>query len=452
MSVCSPNHPNCLVQNPSTGTRFCAGCGRSQTEIAADLIDDATTASTGIDVAVPVIVQPLDIVSEPDSPVTEEFDDLTFADSNSDVLVPDVVATDADLDAVVNAPLAADAAIANVAFLNSSLATAPSVSLEAAARDLEAWARKWSCQADPYVKGLSLAIAQRDDLTMWASLSPREHLPYPTQDKNGGVVDLISRTLNLIRNVLVFVPVAITWFAIGKATEAYGQFTLDRPNTGVNFLQFWQSGGFEGKQYLSGFWQIGDVARFDAMLIALIVLLTLVVGAVTAQRERTIAKFEESADGDRLKLGFVLSHALHGRRSASPESIGESLAEALNDLTQAARDVNDVAARLERATVGLDTLGPKLDVLNQHTDRLVGQSVQSITTSMSALVASVGQLNNAVSTNVSQVFSDATANLEEVSTQFSRIAASMELGAAQLREDLEHISKQVGAGNRGNRT
>jgi len=232
---------------------------------------------------------------------------------------------------------------------------------------------------------------------------------------------------------------------------AYGKFTDDNPDTPLNFLQFWQSGEYDGREYLSTFWQIGDVARFDAFLIGLIVFLTLTVGALGAQSDRAEAKFDEQVESERLALSFVLANALHGRRSASPESIGESLAEALNDLTQAARDVNDVAARLERATVGVDTLGPKLDALNQHTDRLVGQSVQSITASMSALVASVGQLNSAVSSNVTQVFADATANLEEVSAQFSRIAASMEVGAAQLRDDLEHINRQLGTGNRGTR-
>jgi hypothetical protein len=71
---------------------------------------------------------------------------------------------------------------------------------------------------------------------------------------------------------------------------------------------------------------------------------------------------------------------------------------------------------------------------------------------MSALVASVGQLNSSVSGNVTQVFADATANLEEVSAQFSRIAASMEIGAAQLREDLDQINKHFGTGSRSNRS
>jgi hypothetical protein len=475
MSACNPSHPNCLKQNFSADIRFCAGCGRASSEVEAERAADVQLVRTTDDVQEPVLVQLLDVIS--DDEVDEDVNSIRLADSNeSGDELDDAVFADADSEAVDSDLAASDEGVveqlpqdaqdkaddpqgnysATVSLINASAShmgvTTPSVSLQGALSDLESWANKWDCKADPYVVGLTRAISQRDDLTMWASLSPREHLPHPRPAGNSGVLDLIVRILTLVRNVLVFVPVAITWYAIGKATEAYGLFTDENPGVGLNFLQFWQKGGFEGREYLSKFWHIGDVARFDALLIALIVLLTLLVGGMTAQRERSNSKFEDSVDAERARLGFVLANALHGRRSASPESIGESLAEALNDLTQAARDVNDVAARLERATVGVDTLGPKLDVLNQHTDRLVGQSVQSITTSMSALVASVGQLNSSVSGNVTQVFADATANLEEVSAQFSRIAASMEIGAAQLREDLDQINKHFGTGSRSNRS
>lgn len=471
MSTCNPNHPNCLKQNPVSGTRFCAGCGRSAADIATE---SSATSTSPSEVSDPLLVQALDVVSDDGLDSGDGLDNVVFADSNPDVAEPLLLssttddsttspASSNDGDPNVDSVPINDGSSTSISPSASSSGgsislgalvsgpSAPSVSLQAALTQLQGWATKWECQQDPYVLGLTQAISQRDDLTMWASLSPREHLPHPTSKSKLGALNLVGRVITLVRNVLVFVPVAITWYAIGKASEAYGQFTQDNPNTPLNFLQFWQSGEYGGKEYLSTFWHIGDVARFDALLIGLIVVLTLAVGALGAQSDRAEAKFEEEVESERLALSFVLANALHGRRSASPESIGESLAEALNDLTQAARDVNDVAARLERATVGVDTLGPKLDVLNQHTDRLVGQSVQSITASMSALVASVGQLNTAVSSNVTQVFADATANLEEVSAQFSRIAASMEVGAAQLRDDLENINRQLGTGNRGNR-
>lgn len=466
MSNCDPNHPNCLEHKPVSGIRFCAGCGRSAADISIQV--SVSTASTSADGTDPWLVQDLDVVSDNDfqsvnsdeasdtAVELDELDDVVFADASADVGEPVVVVVDDSDDAddsVVTAFAPPSPVSGGTTNFNPPVGTqaSPSVSLQAALTRLQGWATKWGCRQDPYVAGLTQAISQRDDLTMWASLSPRDHLPRPSSASRFGALGLVGRLLTLVRNVLVFIPVAITWYAIGKATEAYGQFTEEFEGTELNFLQFWQAGEYGGKQYLSSFWQIGDVARFDALLIALIVILTLVVGAIGAQSDRSERKFDDEVESERLELSFVLANALHGRRSASPESIGESLAEALNDLTQAARDVNDVASRLERATVGVDTLGPKLDVLNQHTDRLVGQSVQSITTSMSALVSSVSQLNSAVSTNVTQVFAEATANLEEVSAQFSRIAASMEVGAAQLREDLEHINRQLGTGNRGSK-
>jgi hypothetical protein len=479
MSVCNPSHPNCLKQFPSLEVKFCAGCGRSAGDIAREVSAGAPSTASSDDISDMPIVSALDIVSDTAvdevaatvGPAVESdaLDDIVFADVVQDV--EDDAATsgspDSAADAQVGLPSSDDAGATSPFGIPmvapSSAATAspllgsspqkpsPSVSLQDALSELQAWSSKWNCQTDPYVAGLSQAISQRDDLTMWASLSPKEHLPQPQFDAKFKISDVVTRLLTLVRNVMVFVPVAITWYAIGMASEAYGEFTQDNPNTNLNFLQFWQRGEFGGEEYLSSFWHIGEVARFDAILIGIIVVLTLVVGALSARRDQAASRFEQEVGTERLSLGLTLANALHGRKSASPESIGESLAEALNDLTQAARDVNDVAARLERATVGVDTLGPKLDVLNQHTDRLVGQSVQSITTSMSALVASVGQLNSAVSSNVTQVFADATANLEEVSAQFSRIAASMEVGAAQLREDLEAINRQFGSGGRGSR-
>ena len=448
MSTCNPTHPNCLKLVPVSNVRFCAGCGRSAEDVAFE------TANENQD---PVVVSDLDVVAEPDvvasSPsvasvalavdgLNDQDDDVAFADSTDDAISVSVS---------ISNPGAA-ASVSNAPTASPLPAVAPTaISLQTALAQLQEWTARWNCEDDPYVAGLSQAISQRDDLTMWASLSPLECLPRPTLQMGSGSTDLLIKLLTIFRNVLVFVPVAITWFAIGKASEAYGQFTLDNPGTELNFLQFWQAGEVGGEQYLSDFWKIGDVARFDALLIGVIVVLTLLVGAFSAQRERSEARFESSSEADRIRLSLVLANALHGRRSASPESIGESLAEALNDLTQAARDVNDGAARLERATTGVESLSPKLDILNQHTDRLVGQSIQSVTASMSALVSSVGQLNSAVSSNVTQVFTDASANLEEVSAQFARIAASMEIGVAQLRADLEYINRQLGTGSKGTR-
>jgi hypothetical protein len=327
----------------------------------------------------------------------------------------------------------------------------PPVALADAMIALQSWAFKWDTLGDPYVSGLMHAVSRRDDLTMWASLNPLEYLPTPRVKRQARLLHRLVQTLGAARNILVFIPVALTWFAISKATGAYGTFRTDFPELNLNFLQFWQSGAYNEKTYLSEFWRIGDVARLDALLIALIVIATMIIGILGERLSVTTESFEATTGIERMSVGFLLAQALHGRRQASPESIGESLAEALNDLTQAARDVNDVAARLERASAGVESLTPKLEVLNTHTERLVNQTAASISGAVNGLVNSVSGLNAAVSGNVTQVFADASANLEEVSQQFARISASVELGTAQLRADLDELHQQLSKIARGGR-
>lgn len=263
MSLCNPSHPNCLKKSASSGIRFCAGCGRSSDEVALEVSSsEVLTTASSVEA---VLVQELDVVSEDIGDTeslsaesidtdTSQLDDAIFTDSLSDegdvsedddypiqtgaVIGVDVTGMQVDGDSGIGSsndttllmPAALGGGAVSVAPTNLSSTTA-SVSLQSALTELQAWATKWNCRADPYVVGLSNAISQRDDLTMWASLSPREYLPQPVLSTRSGIIETVSRLLTLVRNVLVFIPVAITWFAIGKASEAYGLFTADNPNT-----------------------------------------------------------------------------------------------------------------------------------------------------------------------------------------------------------------------------
>ena len=109
-----------------------------------------------------------------------------------------------------------------------------------AMQTMNEWATKWNVADDPYVAGLNAAVARRDNMTMWASLDPTDMLPTP-EIQSGRLLSRIARVLTVARNVLVFVPVALTWWAIQHATDAFGNWAKGR-NEDVNFLQFWQDG------------------------------------------------------------------------------------------------------------------------------------------------------------------------------------------------------------------
>ena len=331
---------------------------------------------------------------------------------------------------------------------------------------LHDWAEDINELEDPYVKGLTTAVARRDDLSVWASLDPLELLPV-SKSKSWSRLGQISNVISAIRNILVFVPVLLTWLAIGRAINAFGKFTKSyaekNPGTTKNlsFIEFWQDpdGYLEGwwrqngngNTLLTKFWRIGDVAALDAYIILVIIVLTAISGAVTWFAENRESISLEKADRKRVEVGLAIASSLHGKRQANPESISEALAEALNDLTQAARDVNETASRLEQASIGVESLTPRIEILNSHTEQLVAQTATSVSKAVSDLVVSVQNLNSSVGGNVTTLFTEAANTLEEVSKQLARTSNSAEYGIKQLRDDLDAIHKQLQSLTKGGR-
>ena len=123
----------------------------------------------------------------------------------------------------------------------------------------------------------------------------------------------------------------------------------------------------------------------------------------------------------------------------------------MNDLTQAARDVNETASRLEQASIGVESLTPRIEILNSHTEQLVAQTATSVSKAVSDLVVSVQNLNSSVGGNVTTLFTEAANTLEEVSKQLARTSNSAEYGIKQLRDDLDAIHKQLQSLTKGGR-
>jgi hypothetical protein len=343
----------------------------------------------------------------------------------------------------------------------------PALDPDGAIQRLHLWARANDLEEDPYVDGLISAVRRRDDLSMWASLNPLDMLPTPRVSA-GSTARRLADFFAIVRNVLVFVPVLLTWLAIGRAVEAFGKFeklyaeTITEGETkDLNFLLFWHDpdgyrppGGASGlgEGLLAHHWRIGDIAVLDAWIVGVIIVLTLLANVLRTFSERRAAASEGRLMNDRLTVALAVADGMHGKRHATPDSIEESLAESLNDLTQAARDVNEAAARMERASGVVGTMTPHLESLNEQVQRLAEATSSQVSRAMGELVSSVQGLNDSVSGSVTAVFGNAVSSLEEVGNQLSRVAASVEYGVKQLRDDLDALGGQSRQGGRGGRS
>ena len=255
---------------------------------------------------------------------------------------------------------------------------------------LSKWSKKWRVADDPYVLGVLDGLQNGSDLAMWASLEPLDLLPYPKM-RAGARMERFARFITVLRNVAVFIPVALTWWAIHRATDAFGRFSSSHAGTEVNFLQFWQSGG-DGDSYLQPFWRIQHIALLDSLIVAFIVLTTLLGSACHGRARAVNDRQQIVAQAERVAVGLNLSRALQSGKRADPESLTEALAAALSDLGQAARDVHAAAERMEQATVGVDALTPKVGELGAHVERLTDQFAHHLTGSVESLVDAVAAL------------------------------------------------------------
>lgn len=316
---------------------------------------------------------------------------------------------------------------------------------EAAATAAIAWANKWGVPNDPYVRGLATAVSQGESLTMWANTDPSMLLPEPVSHA-GRAWRRIARLLVVLRNVAVFVPVALTWMAIHEATGAFAKYANESTASGedkeLNFLVFWQSGGNDGS-YLSDFWRIGSVALLDAIIISFIVGATLIASSLESRAKAKEEHAASVAERERTELALRIGAALQGNRNADPEAVSEALANGLNSLSAAARDVSEAAARMEAATSGVNALAPRMAELSTHVEVLSERLGRDVSRSVDALVASVSTLGVTMGGDMHTFLTNVLSGLDEVAERLGKTSVTVEFGTKQLRDDLDAVHARL---------
>ena len=217
------------------------------------------------------------------------------------------------------------------------------------ADQVDLWARKYQVSRDPYVTGLSSSLREKKNLQIWASMNPVDYLPHP-EITEGISVARWARLLTLIRNVLVFAPVALTWAAVGQATTAFSVYVKENGADVVNFLDFWQNGyGVLGSE-----WKIANVARLDFLIILIVIILTLIASVFGKRATDEQAAFDQQIERERIGLAVEITTFLHDKQKATNVTMNASLAGAIAKLLNATDALEDVAKNLAKTVKKVD--------------------------------------------------------------------------------------------------
>lgn len=199
---------------------------------------------------------------------------------------------------------------------------------------IERWARKYGLMRDPYVSRLLVALRENENLAMWSTMEPMQMLPYATPI-SGLRLQKLSARLAILRNALVFAPVAFTWLAVGQATSAFQRFVEANATATVNFLEFWQN----GYDVLGSEWRISTVAATDAVLVFIVIILS-----VSSTYLTESAKFRSEEEDsvlleERVELALAIKEYLYTKQNMTRLTLNQGVATAIENLVEATENL-----------------------------------------------------------------------------------------------------------------
>jgi hypothetical protein len=209
--------------------------------------------------------------------------------------------------------------------------------------ELNSWASTSKVTNDPYVKALAHSLETNEDIEAIAEINPLDYLPHP--EFTAGAQRLkINNILTIIRNVLVFAPVALTWLAVSKATTAFAEYTKQNADSVVNFLEFWQ----DGYGVLGSEWTIGHVGLLDFYLIAAVIVLTLITALMTNRHQQEQRTHVARLDDKRIELGLKLHSYLYSQRKVTPETVNARVAASVKNLQVTSKSMSQASKDLRK--------------------------------------------------------------------------------------------------------
>lgn len=318
--------------------------------------------------------------------------------------------------------------------------TTPDLLHQEISQSLIDWATNNGVESDHIVQSLMQDLANEENLAIWAGMDPFEYLPQP-HPTVGNRFFSWAKTAASIRNVMVFVPVAITWEAVSKATVAFAKFVESNNATTVNFLEFWQN----GYDVLGKFWTIGNIASLDFAIILGVIALSLIATYLNA-RGSSINKSEtQQIEAERIEIALALKMYLYSMREIDKTNVKEGIASSVSALLAATSTLAKTAKQLSGVVRELEEGVP---AINEFGDR-VGKESEKLVKQVAVLSASLSDINGSITGDLRDAVNSATVGLDLANEGLATSTQSIRTNSLAAENEIKSLQSLIKKANRG---
>lgn len=292
--------------------------------------------------------------------------------------------------------------------------------------------------------------AAQDDALAWSGVDPLR--AFDVDSMAAGAAASTARlfgslawTAEFIRNLLVFVPVLVTWVALGVASRVYATCHMTRRGEELqSFLFLWQQGFRTTNDALScdlsvvdgpfaGFASFNEVVFLDAIALGGIIALTALAHAAgTVQSARRTAAAADIASELKSVLVDASKRLYRIRATHEEDATGRMVVGALADLRNVAAEFSATAAKM------LVTLEERARTAESHLDDLsrayakIARDAESTSTKLATVLERTTETAHGLS-----------ASVERASAEFTGLGTKIEGASGALTERLaaaeEHL-------------
>jgi hypothetical protein len=255
--------------------------------------------------------------------------------------------------------------------------------------------------------------------------------------REGGYAPQSIEFADKVRNVLVLMPILLTWAALAEASRAYRAFIDANPDqTDQPFLLLWQRGfGGESSPFSPSF---STVAIVDAVIILIIILLTFYSHGRRERQEDLIADTSAAFQTDLDNVLAEASVALAGDRASRPMLLTESV-ERLADRFE--RSSQELLTQLQVEHGRLESLASRREK-EFHDFGVFASGMRAGADEMHRLLVDLRQVSSSLETSLEDLSSEVGTAGEQQRSLLTAVSNLERLTSSAIQSD-QSVTRQL---------